>query len=104
MNFFFVKIFDDVCRGLFVDIAGTSEILSVNCGLRPFRNGISFFEFFTQSPTSIFSFLYLVRGLLYIIERKSVFLTSLGDFPIDLLMRQFIVDTNCGNLGRIFSP
>ena len=84
--------------GFLVDIAEVSKISSVNCGLYPFRNGISFFEIITLSPTLNFSFLYLVRGLLYRIERKSVFLTSLGDFPKDLLMRQFIVDTNCGNL------
>ena len=84
--------------GFFVETAEISKISSVNCGLYPFRNGISLFEILTLSPTLNFSFLYLVRGLLYKIERKSVFLTSLGDFPIDLLMRQFVVDTNCGNL------
>ena len=84
--------------GFFVETAEISNISSVNCGLYPFRNGISFFEILTLSPTLNFSFLYLVRGLLYKIERKSVFLTSLGDFPIDPLMRQLIVDTNCGNL------
>ena len=83
--------------GFLVETAEISKISSVNCGLYPFRNGISFFEILTLSPTLNFSFLYLVRGLLYKIERKSVFLTSLGDFPIDLLMRQFIVDTNCGS-------
>ena len=90
--------------GFFVETAEISRISSVNYGLYPFRNGISFFEILTLSPTLKFSFLNLVRGLLYKIERKSVFLTSLGDFPIDLLMRQFIVDTNCGNLFINFSP
>ena len=85
-------------EAFFVETAEISKISSVNCGLDPFRNGISFFEIFTLSPTLNFSFLYLVRDLLYKIERKLVFLTSLCDFPIDLLMRQFIVDTNCGNL------
>ena len=84
--------------GFFVDIAEISKISSVNCSLYPFGNEISFFEIPTLSPTLNFSFLYLVRGLLYRTERKLVFLTSLGDFPIVLLMRQFIVDTNCGNL------
>ena len=84
--------------GFFVDIAEISKISSVNCGLYPFRNGKSFFEILTLSPIFNFSFLYLVRGLLYRTEWKSVFLTSLGDFPTDLLMRQFIVDTNGGNL------
>ena len=90
--------------GFFVDTAEISKILSVNYALYPFRNRISFFENLTLSPNLNFSFLYLVRGLLYRNERKSVFLTSLGDFPIDLLMRQFIVDKNCGNLLINFSP
>ena len=84
--------------GFLVDIAEISKISSVNCGLYPFRNGISFFEILTLSPTLNFSFLYLVRGSLYRIERKSVFLASTGDFPLDLLTRQFIVETNCGSL------
>ena len=84
--------------GFFIDIAKISKFSSVNCGLYPFRNEISFFEIHTLSPTLNFSFLYLVRGLLNRIERKSVFMTSLGDFPTDLLMRQVIVYTNCGNL------
>ena len=74
--------------GFFVETAEISKLLSVICGLYPFRNGISFSEILTLSPTFNFSFSYLVRGLLYKIERKSVFLTSLGDFSIDLLMRQ----------------
>ena len=90
--------------GFFVETAEISKISAENCGLYPFRNGISCFENLTLSPTLNFSFLYLVGGLLYKIERKSVFLTSLGDFPIDLLMRQFIVDTNCGDLLMNFSP
>ena len=72
--------------GFLVDFAEISKISSVNCGLYPFRNGISFLEILTLSPTLSYSFLYLVRGLLYRIERKSKFLTSLGDFAIDLLM------------------
>ena len=36
--------------GLFVDIAETSVISSVNCGLYSFRNGISCFEILFQSP------------------------------------------------------
>ena len=39
--------------GFFVEIAETSKILSVNCGLYPFRNGISFFEILTLSQTLI---------------------------------------------------
>ena len=31
--------------GFLVDIAEISNISSVNCGLYPFRNGISLFEF-----------------------------------------------------------
>ena len=50
--------------GFFVDFAEISKVSSVNCGLYPFRNGISFFELLTLSPTLNFSFLYLVRGLL----------------------------------------
>ena len=84
--------------GFLVDITENSKILSVNCGLYPFRNDLSFFEVLTLSPILIFIFLYLVKGLLYRNERKLALLTSLGDFPIDLLMPQFIVDTNCGNL------
>ena len=34
----------------FVDIAETSKVSSVVCGLFPFRNGISFFEILTLSP------------------------------------------------------
>ena len=82
-------------RGFLVDIA---KISSVNCGLYPFRYEKSFFEILTLSQTLNNSFLYLVTNLLYRIERKLVFLTSLGDFPIDLLTRQFLEDTNCGNL------
>ena len=70
--------------GFLVDIAEISEISSVNCGLYSFRNAILFFENFSPSPTLNFSSLHFVRGLLYKIERISVFLTSLGDFPIDL--------------------
>ena len=80
--------------GFLVDIAKISKFSSVNYGLYPFRNGISLFEIFTLSPTLNLSFLFLVRGLLYRIDRKSVFLTSLEDFPIDLMTRQFIVQTN----------
>ena len=36
--------------GFFVDIVEISKISSVNCGLYPFRNGISFFEILTLSP------------------------------------------------------
>ena len=100
-KFFFVKIFDDDEAELIVDIA---EISSVNCGLYPFRNGKSIFKNLTLSPTLNFSSLYLVRGFFYRIERNSVFLTSLGDFPIDLMTQQFIVDTNCGSLWMNFSP
>ena len=49
--------------GFFVETAEISKISSVNCGLYPFRNGISFFEILTLSPTLNFSFLYLVSGL-----------------------------------------
>ena len=96
--FFFVDIFDDKSRRFLVDIAEISRISSVNCGLYPFRNGISFLEILTLYPDLKFTFFYLGRGILCRTERKSVFLTSLGDFPIDLVTRQFIVDTNCGNL------
>ena len=37
--------------GFFVETAELSKISSVNCGLCPFRNGISFFEILTLSPT-----------------------------------------------------
>ena len=84
--------------GFLVDFAEILKISSVNCRMYPFRNSISFFEILTLSPTLNFSFLYIVRSLLYRTERKSVFLTSPGDFPIDLLTRQFIVDANCGIL------
>ena len=84
--------------GFLVDFAEISKSLSVNCGLYFYRDETTIFEILTQSPTLNFSFLYLVRGLLYRSERKSVFLTSLGNFPIDLLTRQFNVDLICGNL------
>ena len=80
-------------ESVFVDIAEISFISSIICGLYPFWNGTSF-EFFTLSPTLNFSFKYLLLVLLYRIERKSVFLPSLGEFPIDHLTRQLIVDTN----------
>ena len=84
--------------GVLVYIAEISIILYVNCGMYPFRIGISFFEILTLSPTLNFSFLYLVRGFLYRIQRKLVFLTSLVDFPKDLLTRHFLVETIRGNL------
>ena len=82
--------------GVFVDLAEVSKILSVNCGFYPFRNGILFFENHTLSPNLNINFLYPLRGFLYRIETKPVFLTSLGDFPKDLMTRQFFVDINCG--------
>ena len=39
--------------GFFVDIAEISKISSVNCGLYPFRNEISFFEILTLSQLCI---------------------------------------------------
>ena len=80
--------------GFSVDSAEVSKISSVNCGLHAFPKRKSFFETLTLCPTLNFSFLYLLRGLLKKIERISVLLTSLRDFPIDLLMPQFIVATN----------
>ena len=52
-----------------------------------------FFEVLTLSPTLSFGLLYFVRGLMYRFERKSVFLTSLSDFPIDQLSRATV---HCG--------
>ena len=42
--------------GFFVDIAEISKIPSVNCGLYPFGNGISFFENRTLAPNFEFWF------------------------------------------------
>ena len=91
-------------EGFFVDIAEISNISSVNCGLYHFRNGISFFETLTLSPISNFCLLYFLNDLFYNIDKKSLFFTSLGDFPFDRLLRQFNVETNCCNLGTNFSP
>ena len=88
----------------FVDIAEISKISSVNCGLYPFRNGISFFEILTLSPILNFGLVFFLNDFLYNIDKKSLFFTSLGDFPIDRFLRQFNVETNCCSLGTIFSP
>ena len=55
---------------------------------------ITFSDIRTLSPTLWFGFLYFVRGLMYKIESKLEIVTSLGDFPKDLLTQQFLVDTN----------
>ena len=47
--------------GFFVETAEISKISSVSCGLYPFRNGISFFENLTLSPTLNFSFYTLLE-------------------------------------------
>ena len=89
--------------GFFVDIY-ISNILSVNCGLYPFRNGISFFEILTLPTILNFGSVYFMTDLLYKIDKKSLFFTSLGDFPIDQFLRQFNLETNFCNLGTNFSP
>ena len=63
----------------FVDIA---EILSVNCGLYPFRNVISVFEILTLSPILNFSLVYFMKDLFNKIDKKSQFFTSLGNFQL----------------------
>ena len=90
-------------EGCFVDIAEISKILSVNFGLYPFRNGISFFEILTLSLILSFGLLYFLNNLLYNIHKKSLFFTSPGDFRIDRFLRQVNVETNCCNLGTNFS-
>ena len=90
--------------GLFVDLAKTSKISSVNGGLYPFWNKISFFEVLTLSTILNFGLAYFMNNLLYKIDRKSLFSTSLGDFPIDRFLRQFNVETNCCNLRGNFLP
>ena len=89
--------------GFFVDIAELLKISSVNCGLYPFRKRISFFEILTLSPISNFCLVYFLNDLLYDIDKKSLFFTSLGDFPFDRFLRQFNVETNCCNMGTNFS-
>ena len=78
----------------FVDFAKVFKFSSVSCGLYHFRKQVSHCETLKLPLTLKFNFLYIVRGLLYRFERKSVFLTSLGEFPIDLLTRNFIEDTD----------
>ena len=90
--------------GLFVDFAKTSKISSVNGGCYPFWNKISFFEVLTLSTILNFGLAYFMNNLLYKIDRKSLFSTSLGDFPIDRFLRQFNVETNCCNLRGYFLP
>ena len=87
----------------FVDIAEFSKISSVNCDLYLFRiiifrnsNSITNFEFWFR----VFHERFVVQNLL----KKSLILTSLGDFSLDRLLRQFKVETNCCNLGINFSP
>ena len=84
--------------GFFIDNAENSSVIcglwftSVICGSHTFRKK-KFFEVLTLSPTLSFGLLYFVRGLMYRFERKSVFLTSLSDFPIDQLSRATV---HCG--------
>ena len=87
----------------FVDYAKISNISSVSSGLYPFRNRISFLEILTLSPILNFGLVYFKNDLLYKKYKKSLFFISLGDFPIDRFLRQFNVETNCCNLGTIFS-
>ena len=91
-------------RVFFVDIVDISKISSLNCGLYPFRNGISFFEILTLSPILNFGLVYFLNDLFNNIDKKSLFFTSLGNFPIDRFLRQFNVETNCCKLGINFSP
>ena len=88
----------------FLDIAAISKFFSVNCGLYPFRNGITLFEILTLSPILNFGLVCFLNNFLYKIDKKSLFFTSLGDFPIDRFLRQFNVETNCCKLGTNFSP
>ena len=81
-----------------VDFAKVFKFSSVSCGLYHFRKQVLHCKTLKLPLTLKFNFLYIVIGLLYRFERKSVFLTSLGDFSIDLMTRKFIEDTDCGNL------
>ena len=63
-----------------------------------------FFRNFKSITNLNFGLVYLLNDLLYGIDKKSLFFTSLGDFPIDRFFRQFNVETNCCNLGTNFSP
>ena len=56
-----------------------AEISSVNKIF--FRNSLS--------PTLNFGLVYFMNDLLYKIDKKSLFFTSLGVFPIDRFLRQF---------------
>ena len=40
-----------------------------------------------------FGLVYFMNNLLYKPDKKSLFFTSLGDFPIDPFLRQFMVET-----------
>ena len=102
--FFLLEIFDDVCRKLFVDIAKISKVSSVDCGLYHIRNGISFFKCLTQTPVFNFRIVNFINDLSYKVNNKSLFDTSLGDFPFDQFLRQFSVKTNCCSLAANFSP
>ena len=43
-----------------------------------------------------------MNNFFYKIDKKSIFFTSLGDFLVDRLLRQFYEETNCGNLRTHF--
>ena len=51
-----------------------------------------------------FWFSIFLNDLLYKIDKKLLFFTSLGDFPIDRFLRQFNVETNCCNYGTNLLP
>ena len=88
----------------FVDNAEKAKISFLNCGLNPFRNGKVFFEILALSSFLNFGLVYFLEDLLYNIDKKSLFFTSLVDFPIDRFLQQFNVETSCCNLGTNFSP
>ena len=70
--------------GLLVDNAEISKILSVNCGLYPFRKRISLF-FRNSNSIAIFlnfGLVYFMNDLLQT-DKKSLLSKSLGEFSID---------------------
>ena len=57
----------------FVDIAEILKISSANCGLYPFRNGVSIFEILTLPPILNFGLVFFMNDLSYTMDRNLFF-------------------------------
>ena len=72
--------------GFFVDIDDIGKLWLLSFSER----NMLFIENLTLSPLSNFGLVYFMIDFLYKIVKKSLFFTSLGVFPGDWFLRQFV--------------